>query len=65
MLQADEPGDYSGQCKEFCGLSHAYMRFRVVAHRRADYDAWVANQQADAVTPTAGLGRGDRAWTCS
>ena len=53
-LQADHPGRYSGQCKEFCGLSHAYMKFVVVAHTPADYAAWVANQQADAVTPQAG-----------
>ena len=26
-IQADEPGVYEGQCKEFCGLSHAYMKF--------------------------------------
>ena len=24
-------GTYTGQCKEFCGLSHAYMKFTVVA----------------------------------
>jgi cytochrome c oxidase subunit 2 len=45
-LQADEPGTYEGQCKEFCGLSHAYMKFVVIAHEPAEFDAWVANQQA-------------------
>ena len=30
-MQADEPGEYWGQCTEFCGLSHANMRMRVVA----------------------------------
>ncbi len=54
VLQADEPGTYSGQCKEFCGLSHAYMKFTVVAHSPSDYDAWLANQQADAVMPQPG-----------
>ena len=44
-LEADEPGTYEGQCKEFCGLSHAYMEFTVVAHTPADYEAWVAEQQ--------------------
>ena len=47
-IQADEPGVYQGQCKEFCGLSHAYMRFRVVAHTPEDFDRWVAEQQAPA-----------------
>jgi cytochrome c oxidase subunit 2 len=50
-VQADKPGDYSGQCAEFCGLSHANMRLRVIAHTPADFDAWVANQQRTAVRP--------------
>ena len=25
-FEADEPGDYVGQCTEYCGLSHGYMR---------------------------------------
>ena len=54
VLQADEPGRYSGQCKEFCGLSHAYMKFAVVAHSPEDYAAWLRNEQTDAVTPEAG-----------
>jgi cytochrome c oxidase subunit 2 len=53
-LQADKPGRYSGQCKEFCGLSHAYMKFAVVAQTPEDYAAWVANQQQDAVMPPEG-----------
>ena len=54
VIQADRPGRYSGQCKEFCGLSHAYMKFAVVAHAPDDYEAWVRNEQADAVTPDPG-----------
>ncbi len=54
VIQADRPGRYSGQCKEFCGLSHAYMKFAVVAHAPDDYDAWVRAQQADAATPQPG-----------
>ncbi|HET9723089.1 MAG TPA: cytochrome c oxidase subunit II transmembrane domain-containing protein [Actinomycetota bacterium] len=54
VIEADHPGRYSGQCKEFCGLSHAYMKFAVVAHSPSDYEAWVRNQQADAVTPDPG-----------
>ena len=53
-LQADEPGVYRGQCKEFCGLSHAYMRFRVVAHTPEDFDRWVADQQAPASPNVSG-----------
>ncbi len=54
VLEASQPGVYSGQCAEFCGLSHAYMRFKVIAQTPADYDAWVAAQRQDAATPTAG-----------
>ena len=44
-LEADEPGSYWGQCTEFCGLSHANMRMRVIALTADDYDEWLANQQ--------------------
>ena len=53
-LQADEPGVYQGQCKEFCGLSHAYMKFRVIAHTPEDFERWVAQQQAAASPPQPG-----------
>ncbi|HEX6330230.1 MAG TPA: cytochrome c oxidase subunit II [Actinomycetota bacterium] len=50
-IEADEPGRYPGQCKEFCGLSHAYMKFVVVAHDPGDYQRWVEGQQAPAAMP--------------
>ncbi len=53
-LQADDPGMYDGQCKEFCGLSHAYMKFEVVAHTPEDFERWVADQQAPARAPEPG-----------
>lgn len=48
-VEADKPGDYSGQCAEFCGLSHANMRLRVMADSTDDFEAWVKNQQRPAV----------------
>lgn len=53
-FQADEPGVYPGQCAEFCGLSHAFMRFKVIAQTPADFQTWVTGQQADGATPLAG-----------
>ncbi|HLP01874.1 MAG TPA: cytochrome c oxidase subunit II [Opitutaceae bacterium] len=50
-LRADEPGYYFGQCAEFCGESHAVMRFRVIALEPAAFDAWVARQTKPAATP--------------
>jgi cytochrome c oxidase subunit 2 len=44
-LQADQPGTYLGQCTQFCGASHAFMRFRVMADSQSDWDSWVTNQE--------------------
>jgi cytochrome c oxidase subunit 2 len=52
LIQADEPGVYRGQCTEFCGLSHGYMRMRVVALDARAYEAWSANQLEGAKVPT-------------
>lgn len=54
-LKADEPGVYFGQCAEFCGLSHALMRFRVIAEPREEFDRWVQGQMRPPVTPTEEL----------
>jgi cytochrome c oxidase subunit II len=43
-LVADIPGEYWGQCTEFCGDSHANMRFRVFVDKPADFDEWVKHQ---------------------
>ena len=58
-LEADEPGTYVGQCTEYCGLSHAYMRQTVVALEQEDYDAWVESQLADAEDPEPGTPAAD------
>lgn len=54
LLQADEPGTYEGQCKEFCGLQHGKMLVRVVALSAEDWEAWVANQKRPGVQPEDG-----------
>lgn len=52
-LQADEPGYFWGQCAEYCGDSHAVMRFRVVALGPKDFNDWLEQQTGPArnVTP--------------
>ena len=45
-IEANEAGEYLGQCAEYCGLSHANMRFRVIAMEPSDFDTWIAQQQA-------------------
>lgn len=52
VFTALTPGTYLGQCAEFCGASHANMRFRVMAQTPEDFDAWVAAQKAPAPEPT-------------
>jgi cytochrome c oxidase subunit II len=58
-LEANETGEFYGQCTEFCGLSHANMRMRVIALPEDQYNAWVQNQfklASDVTDPTAQAG---------
>jgi cytochrome c oxidase subunit II len=41
-----------GQCAEYCGTSHANMRFKVVIDSPEDYQTWLANQAAPAIKAT-------------
>lgn len=45
-LEADMVDTFEGQCAEFCGLAHALMRFTVVSHEQADFDAWTQERTA-------------------
>ncbi|HEV8469892.1 MAG TPA: cytochrome c oxidase subunit II [Candidatus Limnocylindria bacterium] len=49
-LFARRAGVYEGQCAEFCGVEHAWMRIRVVAESQSDFDRWVASQAQPAAT---------------
>jgi cytochrome c oxidase subunit II len=44
-IKADKTGTYLGQCAEYCGLSHANMRFRVIAKEPSEFDRWIGEQQ--------------------
>jgi cytochrome c oxidase subunit 2 len=46
-LQADQPGEYRGQCAEFCGLNHAHMRFVVTALPEEEFATWLEGAQTD------------------
>ncbi len=52
-LKADKPGYFYGQCAEYCGESHAIMRFRVIALSPSEYVRWLDNQKNGARTATA------------
>jgi cytochrome c oxidase subunit 2 len=51
---AEETGTYFGQCAEFCGIAHAKMRFKVVAHERAEFAAWVTGMHTSPAALAAG-----------
>jgi cytochrome c oxidase subunit 2 len=50
-LQADKPGTYIGQCSEFCGTQHAWMRILVVAEEPSKFEQWQQAQLQPSQTP--------------
>ena len=60
VLTPDTPGEYLGQCAEYCGASHANMRFRAIVHTKEDWDKWVAAQKAPPVESTEPLAQKGR-----
>jgi cytochrome c oxidase subunit 2 len=50
-IRIDQPGEYRGQCAEFCGLEHARMAITVHADPPAVFDAWLAHQREPAAAP--------------
>ncbi|MEX0807175.1 MAG: cytochrome c oxidase subunit II [Dongiaceae bacterium] len=54
-LRATQPGEYRGQCAEFCGGPHALMAFHVVALEPAAFDIWLAAQREPAASPETAL----------
>ncbi len=47
-LKAEEPGYFWGQCAEYCGDSHAVMRFRVIALAPREFNEWLEQQSSAA-----------------
>jgi cytochrome c oxidase subunit 2 len=62
VFEARETGAFPGQCAEFCGDSHANMRFRVMVETPEQFAQWLDHQKAapalaDAITdPSAAEG---------
>jgi cytochrome c oxidase subunit 2 len=52
-FKAEKLGEYYGQCAEYCGDSHALMRFRVVVDTPEDFAKWTAAQKKPADTEAA------------
>ena len=58
LLQADRPGVYLGDCAEYCGAGHAWMRLRVVVQSPDDFAAWKRQQAQPAAQVTGSAHRG-------
>ncbi len=57
---AERPGMFYGQCAEFCGVAHAYMKFRVVAAPEEEFNQWVTDMRTptDAPEPDSAEAKG-------
>jgi cytochrome c oxidase subunit II len=59
-LEASEPGEYTGQCAEFCGAQHSKMRILAIAQAPDEYHAWLESERkpgADPADPHAKSGQ--------
>ena len=59
VIQADEPGRFRGQCTEFCGLSHGYMKMVAIALPTDEFARWRDNQLTPAEVPAEGTPAGE------
>lgn len=62
---AEDPGQYLGQCAEYCGIQHAQMRMNVIAMTPTDYQAWVARTSRPAQLPADVAQIGPETFTAS
>jgi cytochrome c oxidase subunit 2 len=51
-IEASEPGNYVGQCAEYCGKQHANMHILLIAQEAPAFAEWLANQGKPGVEPT-------------
>jgi cytochrome c oxidase subunit 2 len=50
-FRADAPGEYRGQCAEFCGFQHAHMALLIIAEPPERFEAWREAQLQPAAPP--------------
>ena len=43
-FKADRTGTYYGNCRELCGVDHAFMPIEVKVVSQAEFDAWIAKK---------------------
>ena len=52
-IVASQPGEYTGQCAEFCGEEHSRMRLLAVVQTPSEYQAWLAAQRKPGAEPSS------------
>ena len=62
-IEADKPGTYLGACAEYCGLSHADMRMRVIAEPMDEVEGVARRPAAAAPAQTVDAARSERVYT--
>lgn len=45
LIESSSPGTFLGQCAEFCGAGHAWMRVRVIVQPPDQFHEWEQEQQ--------------------
>lgn len=55
-FKAEKTGTFYGQCRELCGIDHAFMPIEVKVVTQAEFDAWLAAKKgpAPAAAPAEG-----------
>ena len=56
-LDAKKPGRFLGNCVEYCGVGHAWMRAVVVMESPDEFAAWLREQQISAPPPVTDSAR--------
>lgn len=51
-FRAEQVGTYYGNCRELCGVDHAFMPIEVRVVTQPEFDAWVASKGGGAPAPT-------------
>ena len=52
-IETEQTGYYFGQCAEFCGDSHALMRFKVIIEPEEQFNSWIDAWNAGPSTASA------------
>ncbi len=56
-FEADDPGTYTGQCAELCGLEHARMLASVEVMPQSEFTSWLEQRRTDQEGGSVELGK--------